>query len=130
LNEAGKTVRGSKIAILGVAYKPGIKDIQLTPVESVITRLRDMGAMVKIFDPMYKGDNVFGLRVDETLEDAIRGADCIVVGTAHSEFRNLDLAELSRMMKRKAAFVDARNVVQPALVVKAGFAYRGVGRKP
>lgn len=129
LNEAGKTVRGSRIAILGVAYKPEIKDIQLTPVEPVVVRLRDMGATVKIYDPMFKGDHVFGLKVDETLEEAIKGADCIVVGTAHSEFRNLDLAELSRMMKSKPAFVDTRNVVQPALVAKAGFAYRGVGRR-
>jgi nucleotide sugar dehydrogenase len=129
LNEAGKTVKGSKIAILGVAYKPGIKDIQLTPVEEVVDRLREMGASIDIYDPMYKGESVFGLKVKETLEGSVKNADCIVVGTAHSEFKNMDLAELARIMSGKAAFVDARNVVDPALVVKAGFAYRGVGRR-
>jgi nucleotide sugar dehydrogenase len=130
LNEAGKTVKGSKIAILGVAYKPNIKDVQLTPVERVVTRLREMGAKVEIYDPMFKGEEVFGLRTRPSLEAAVKGADCLVVGTAHDEFKHLDLKELSQLMRMRAGFVDARNVVSPAAVVKAGFAFRGVGRRP
>jgi nucleotide sugar dehydrogenase len=129
LNEAGKTVKGSKIAMLGVAYKPNIKDVQLTPVERVITRLREMGARVEIYDPMFKGEEVFGLRTKPTLEAAARGADCLVIGTAHDEFRHLDVEELSKLVNAKAGFVDGRNVVSPSAVVKAGFAYKGVGRK-
>ncbi len=130
LNEAGKTVRGSRVAVLGVAYKPGIKDIQLTPVEEVVDRLREMGATVELYDPMYKGEVVFGHKVRESVEQAVKKADCVVVGTAHSEFKNLDLVELSRAMSAKAAMVDARNVFVPSKAVKAGFAYRGVGRVP
>jgi nucleotide sugar dehydrogenase len=129
LNEAGKTVRGSKIAVLGVAYKPNIKDIQLTPVERVVARLREMGAKLEIYDPMFKGDEVFGLTVKSSLEGAVRGADCVIVGTAHDEFRHMDLKELSGLVRNKAAFVDARDVVSPSAAVKAGFAYRGVGRR-
>jgi nucleotide sugar dehydrogenase len=130
LNEAGKTVRGSKITMLGVAYKPNIKDVQLTPVERVINRLKEMGAKVEIYDPMFRGEQVFGVRAKQSLESAARGADCLVVGTAHDEFKHLDIEELSRLVKSKAGFVDSRNVVLPSAVVKAGFAYRGVGRKP
>ena len=78
---------------------------------------------------MFKGAEVFGLKGRASLEAAARGADCFVVGTAHDEFKRLDLDGLSRLAKTKAAFVDSRNVVSPAAVVKAGFAFRGVGRK-
>jgi nucleotide sugar dehydrogenase len=129
LNEAGKTVKGSKIAVLGVAYKPNIKDIQLTPVDRLVTRLREMGATLEIYDPMFKGEEVFGVKVKPNLETAVKGADCVVIGTAHDEFRNLDLDEISNLTRNRAAFVDARNLVSPVAAVKAGFAYRGVGRK-
>jgi hypothetical protein len=129
LNEAGKTIKGSKIAVLGVAYKPNIKDVQLTPVERVVSRLKEMGARVEIYDPMFKGERVFGLRAKPSLEAAVRGADCLVIGTAHDEFRHLDLADISRLVRMRAGFVDARNLVSPAAVIKAGFAYRGVGRR-
>jgi nucleotide sugar dehydrogenase len=130
LNDAGKTVRGSKIVMLGVAYKPNIKDVQLSPVERAVSKLRTMGAKVEVYDPMFKGEEVFGLKGKASLEAAARGADCFVVGTAHDEFKHLDLEELSRLARTKAAFVDARNVVSPATVQKAGFAFRGVGRRP
>ena len=130
LNEAGKTIRESRIAILGVAYKPNVKDVQLTPVERVFSRLKEMGAQVQLYDPMFKGERVFGLLVRDKLEDAVRNADCIVVGTAHNEFKNLDLRRLSKIAKKGAAFVDARNVVTAAGAVQAGFAFRGVGRRP
>ena len=130
LNEAGKTVKGARVAVLGVAYKPNIKDVQLTPVERLVSRLRDMGAKVEIYDPMYKGETVLGLKCKSTLELAVKDADCVVIGTAHDEFKHLDLGELAHLAKMKAGFVDARNVVAPVAVVKAGFAYRGVGRRP
>jgi len=130
LNEAGKTIKGSRIVILGVAYKPNIKDIQQTPVERVIVKLLGMGAKIDVYDPMFKGDEVFGIKTRPSIEAAAKGADCLVVGTAHDEFRHLDVEELSRLARRPAALVDGRNVIAPADVLKAGFSYRGVGRSP
>jgi len=130
LNEAGKTVGGSKIAMLGVAYKPNIKDVQLTPVERVVARLKEMGAKVEIYDPMFKGEEVFGIRGKSSIETAVKGADCLVIGTAHDEFKHLDLEELSKLVRIRAALVDGRNLFSPRAVLKAGFAYRGVGRRP
>jgi nucleotide sugar dehydrogenase len=130
LNEAGKTIKGSKVAVLGVAYKPNIRDVQMTPVERVVSRLREMGARVEIYDPMFKGEMVFGIRTKTSLEAAVKGADCLVIGTAHEEFKHLDLQELSKLARMKAGFVDARNLFSPAAVVKAGFSFRGVGRRP
>jgi len=128
LNDVGKTVRGSKIAILGVAYKPNVHDIQLTPVKKIFEQLKQMGALIKIYDPMFVSEEVFGVKCSKDLVEAVEGADCIVVGTDHKEFKKLDLADLSRLARMPAAFVDARHVVEPLDVRKYGFAYRGVGR--
>ncbi|HEV2138468.1 MAG TPA: nucleotide sugar dehydrogenase [Nitrososphaerales archaeon] len=130
LNEAGKTIKGSKVAVLGVAYKPNVKDVQLTPVERVVSRLREMGSEVELYDPMFKGEEVFGIRVERSLTAAVEEADCIVVGTAHDEFKGLDLEKLAKVVRNQAAFVDTRNVVAPEAAVNAGFAFRGVGRGP
>ena len=130
LNEAGKTIKDSRIAVLGVAYKPNVKDVQLSPVEPVVSRLKEMGSEVRLYDPLFKEERVFGLAVERSLRAAVEKADCIVVGTAHNEFRSLDLADLSKLVRNRAAFVDARNVVAPEAALKAGFAYRGVGRGP
>jgi len=128
LNETGKTIRGSRIAILGASYKPNVKDVQLTPVEKVVSRLREMGAEVELYDPMFKGEKLFGLSVQSSVQKAVRMADCVVIGTAHSEFKALDLRELSQLTRAHAALVDARNVVDPSDAVGAHFAFRGVGR--
>jgi len=128
LNDVGKTVRGSKIAVLGVSYKPDLRDLQLTPLEKVVEKLQNMGAEISIYDPMFKGEKVFGIKVSNSVAEAASTADCVVIGTAHSEFRNLNLKELANIAKKPAAFVDSRHVVKPEKVKKAGFAYRGVGR--
>ena len=126
MNEVRKNIRGSKIALLGVAYKPNIKDIQLTPAEEIWKRLTEMGGEVSIHDPMYVGEVVFGTKV-RSMDGAVRGADCIVIATGHKEFKSLDLEALGKMM-RSRVLVDGRNIVDPAVAARAGFSYRGVGR--
>jgi UDP-N-acetyl-D-mannosaminuronate dehydrogenase len=128
LNQVGKTVQGSQIAVLGAAYKPNIRDIQLTPIKRAVDRLKNLGAWLRIYDPMYKGEEIFGEKVPENAYYAVDGADCIVLGTAHNEFKELELNKLARLCHTPSAFVDTRNVFEPAQVKDAGFAYRGVGR--
>ena len=128
LNEVGKTVKGSKITVMGVAYKPDIRDCQLTPVERVVTCLKELGAKVTIYDPMYRGERVFDERVADDAYGAVEGADCVVFGTAHSELKELDLAKIAELCGKPAALVDTRNIFVPAKVRKTGLAYRGVGR--
>jgi nucleotide sugar dehydrogenase len=130
LNEAGKTIRGSRIAVLGVAYKPNVRDVQLTPVERLATRLKEMGADVRLYDPMFRGEVLFGFPVAQSLKAAVIKSDCIVIGTAHDEFKGLDPRDLSRLTRNPAALVDSRQVVSPASAISAGFAFRGVGRRP
>jgi nucleotide sugar dehydrogenase len=129
LNEVGKNVKGSKIAVLGVTYKPDLHDLQLTPMEKVVHKLVDMGGIISIYDPIFKGEKVFGIKVTGTLEKAVKGADCIVIGTAHKEFCTLDLAAVWQICRKPAALVDARHAIQPKVAKKCGFAFRGVGRR-
>lgn len=129
LNEVGKTINGSRIAVLGVTYKPNVHDLQLTPMEKVVHKLVDMGGTIRIYDPMFKDEKLFGTKAANTLERAVNGADCIVIGTAHKEFHSLDLTALWKICHKPAALVDARNAIQPKVAKKYGFAFRGVGRR-
>lgn len=128
MNEANKMVRGSRITVLGLSYKPNIRDLQLSPMEKVCTKLKDMGARLTLFDPYYRGEAVFGTMVAANIESAVSGADCILVGTAHKEIRSLDIGMLARLSSMPAALVDTSQTVDPAEARKAGFVYRGVGR--
>lgn len=128
LNAVGKTVKGSKVTVLGVAYKPDVRDVQLTPVEKAIRRLTAMGAKLSVYDPMYRGETVMGMKVAESALEAAAGADCLLLATAHTEFKKLDLKALSKAMNKAAAFVDGRDAVVPSSATSAGFFYCGVGR--
>jgi len=88
-----------------------------------------MGAYLTIYDPMFKEEKVFGLTVDSTLERAVADADCIVIGTAHKEFKTIDLKKIHQICRKPAALVDTANVVDPEEAKKAGFSYIGVGRR-
>ncbi len=129
LNNVGKVVSRSKVALLGVSYKPNVHDLQMTPLRRVCYRLGMMGASIAIYDPMFKGEKVFGLKASKTLEEAVDKADCIIMGTAHKEFRTLDLRRISEICNNPAALVDTRNVVIPTRAKELGFSYLGVGRR-
>jgi len=129
LNNVGKVVSRSQIALLGVSYKPDVHDLQMAPLRRVYDRLKMMGASITIYDPMFKAERVFGVTVSKTLEEAVDKADCIIIGTAHKEFRDLDLVRISKICNNPAALVDTRNVVKPAKAKEIGFSYLGVGRQ-
>lgn len=128
LNDVKKFVNGSRIAILGVSYKPNVHDLQMTPIKRVYQDLKVMGAVITIYDPIFKGEEVFGLKATKTLNEAVERADCILIGTDHGEFKNLDLANLAKLANMPSALVDTRNVATPSEVKRYGFSYRGIGR--
>jgi UDP-N-acetyl-D-glucosamine dehydrogenase len=82
LNDEGKAVRGSKIAVLGVAYKPGVGDIRESPALKIIDRLQALGADIAYHDPYVPELKAFGLR-NTRLEEALDGADVALIVTAH-----------------------------------------------
>jgi UDP-N-acetyl-D-glucosamine dehydrogenase len=82
LNEQGKAVKGSKIAVLGVAYKPGVGDIRESPALKIIDRLQSLGGEVSYHDPYVPELRQFELHNTE-LEQALAGADVALIVTAH-----------------------------------------------
>lgn len=127
LNQVGKSVKGSTIALLGISYKPNVKDIQLAPAESIIKRLDELQAITKIYDPFFKSSNVFSHKTEDSLMDAITGADAAVIITAHNEFRNLEPSLFAAKLKTPI-LVDARGIVDMHSAKKAGLVFRGIGR--
>ena len=127
LKEVGKSIKGSTVTILGVTYKPDVKDIQLAPAEAIIRRLDQLHAKIKIYDPYYKSTDVFSHKTTNVLTDAITNSDAAIIVTAHNEFRNIDPFFFASKMKTPV-IVDARGIVDIHAAKKAGLIFRGIGR--
>jgi UDP-N-acetyl-D-glucosamine dehydrogenase len=106
LNYAGKPVKGSRIHIMGVAYKRDIEDIRESPSLDVILLLQRLGAVVTYSDPYVPTLHLDGLSLDASPEDAAAAADCVVIVTDHSAFDYKALVEQSRLI------VDTRNALK------------------
>jgi UDPglucose 6-dehydrogenase len=128
---AGGSVRGKRIAILGVTFKPNTDDMRDAPSLVIVPMLIERGGEVRVYDPQGRKHGAAMLPAaaswcDSALE-AAAGADVAVVITEWNEFRALDLDALSAVMRGKV-LVDLRNVFQPRDAAAAGFSYAGIGR--
>lgn len=125
LKNAGKTVKNSKIAILGTAYKANVDDSRLSPAEPIIRKLTSLNATVTVYDPHC--NQTFGAKKVDSVYEAVTGADCVAIITDHTEYKNLNLQEIKRLMAEKPAIVDGRRILNPEEVDRLGFLYYGVG---
>ena len=125
--KAGKEISQSKILILGVTYKPDVKDIQLSPVEEIVKKLLSMNVEVKIYDPYFKAEIVYGIKTENNFVASIEQIDAIIITTAHKEFHDIEPTFIAPKMKTPI-IVDARGVLEPEASKKAGLIFRGIGR--
>ena len=125
--ESGKNITNSEILILGITYKPDVKDIQLTPAEPIIEKLKILKCKVKIYDPYFKSTDIFGIKTEYNLVDALTNTDAIVIVTAHKEFHDLEPTFLKTRMKTPI-LIDSRGVVNQHAAKAAGLIFRGLGR--
>src|SRR5882757_1024855 len=105
LNDAGKSVRGSRIALLGVAYKPGVGDTRESPALKILELLREHGADVVYHDPHVHDLPQFDLSSTD-LDAALDGADLAVIVTAHPDL------DLERVVRDAPLVVDLRGVTR------------------
>jgi UDPglucose 6-dehydrogenase len=129
-NAFGGNLRGKSIAVLGVTFKPDTDDIRDAPSIPLITALQDMGAVVRVFDPvgMEQARKVLeNVTFCDNAYDCARGCHAIVIVTEWEQFRALDLKEMAAIMVCPV-IVDLRNIYSPDEVKRAGFLYCGVGR--
>jgi UDPglucose 6-dehydrogenase len=122
--------RGTKVAVLGAAFKPNSDDIRDSPALDVAAAVGRRGAEVVIFDPQA---NANARRVHpeltyaDSLNEALTGADLIMLLTEWTEFRTMKPAEIAGTVARRN-IVDGRNVLDPAEWRGEGWSYRALGR--
>lgn len=128
----GGTVRGRRIAVLGLTFKPETDDMRESPSIPIIHRLIGEGASVVAYDPagMQQARSVLpeGVIYAAATEQALAGADGLVLITEWNEFRALS-PEWLRSVLRGSVVVDLRNVYDAKMMLDAGLAYRSIGRQ-
>jgi len=133
LEECGKRVRGSAVAVLGAAFKADSADPRYSPVEPLHDDLEALGAEVRVYDPLVPINLLKNLGYDakESLEEAVENADCVVVAIPHTLFKE-ELPKLLRdmynYMRKPALIVDCWRILNPKEVASIGFKYKAVGR--
>ena len=131
--EAQANLTHKRIAVWGIAFKPGTDDVREAPSITVIRHLLDRGATVAVHDPVAHETcrQVLGEQVtyvDNTL-DVLDGADALVICTDWDEFRHPDFDEMRQRMTSPVVF-DGRNLYRHRTMREYGFVYQCVGRKP
>ena len=125
--ESKKSLENSNILVLGISYKPDVKDIQISPAEIIIEKLKNLKTNVLIYDPYFKSTNVFNLQTESNLIEALQKSDALILVTAHKEFHNLDPIFLKSKMKN-AIVIDSKCIINQQSAKNAGLVYRGLGR--
>ena len=121
-------LRGKRIALLGLAFKPGTDDMREAPSLVLAGRLLSEGADVTAWDPVADGaDHLHGVEIAETALEALDGADAAVLVTEWPELRELDWAGAGERMRQRVV-VDGRNFLDPDQLRALGFVYEGIGR--
>jgi UDPglucose 6-dehydrogenase len=124
-------LRGLRIGILGLSYKPNTDDMRDAPALDIIELLLRKGANVHVYDPvaMPAAKHLLngGVTCARDAYGVARQADAIAVITEWNEFRSLDLGRLKRAMRRPV-IVDGRNIWEASQMRELGFVYRGIGR--
>ncbi|WDZ83474.1 nucleotide sugar dehydrogenase [Micromonospora cathayae] len=134
LGRAGRDLADAKVAVLGVAFKNNTGDLRATPVLPVVTKLRQGGAEVALFDPLADAaevEKLFGLAPTATAQEALAGADCVAVLARHDVFDEIDLVALRPSLASSCVIVDGRAYYSRETIDRFrrhGFAYRGIGR--
>src|SRR5436190_199798 len=119
---------GTTVALLGLAFKPNTDDMREAPSIVLASRLLAEGAEVRAWDPVADARELLqGVAFCETPLEAVAGADAAVIVTEWPQLRALASAEIRSAMRRPL-IVDGRNLLDPAEVRAAGFAYEAIGR--
>ena len=125
-------LKGKRIAVWGLAFKPYTDDIREAPSLVNIKALLEEGASICAYDPeaMENVKGIFGDKIEfaDSVYDATDGADALMIFTEWPVFRTPDFERLTSGLKNKAIF-DGRNLYDPGMIEKLGFTYISIGRR-
>lgn len=130
ISDALWNIEGKRVALLGLAFKPGTDDIRFSPAVALARKLHDAGARLVGFDPRAResvASEMPSLEIVDDVYSALKEADCAVVCTEWPEFTALDLPRVYKEMARPL-IVDGRNVFDPQVMADIGFTYVPTGR--
>lgn len=130
LRVCGKSLKRAKVVVLGISYRPNVRETRYSPSLELISILKKRGARVTTFDPLYNASEMesIGLLSEPTLRKAIEKADCAILSVAHDDFKKLDTIELAAHMSKQGLIIDCTGILDPVSVEKSGLIYRGTGR--
>lgn len=121
LKENKVSIKGAKVAVLGLSYKPNIDDCRESPSFEIIKTLESYGTDVVSYDPLVPNKST-----SKSLDEAINGAKAVVIATAHDVFKELSPDYFLKNGVR--VVVDGRNCLPKEAFVEAGITYKGIGR--
>jgi UDPglucose 6-dehydrogenase len=130
VEELGGSVYRKKVAVLGLAFKPDSDDVRDSPALDVAVQLHGLGAHVVGTDPeaIANSQRLHPQLTFGTLDEALDGADAVVLLTEWKQYRALDPSAVAAKVARPL-LVDGRNALDPAAWRAAGWTYRGLGRR-
>lgn len=124
------SLEGRRVALLGLAFKPGTDDMREASSLVLSARLLAEGVCVTAYDPVVRSsDRLNGVRIAGSALDAARDADAVVLVTEWPELVDLDWAAVRGVM-RTPVLIDGRNALDPHAMADLGFLMEGVGRLP
>jgi UDPglucose 6-dehydrogenase len=126
------SLKGKRLAVWGLAFKPRTDDMREAPAVPLINGLLAEGAIVQAYDPeaMTVAKGIFGSKVTyaENSYAALTGADALVLVTEWNEFREPDFERMRKVMRAPVIF-DGRNIYNPEQIRAQGFTYSSIGRR-
>lgn len=123
LNEKALPIKGTKITVLGVAYKKNVDDARESPFYEIREILTKKGAELSIYDSWINRDNT-----SDTLEEALQDSKAIFIVTDHDDCIN-DLKKLDLNKIGIEVIIDGRNCLEAKPIIEQGVLYRGIGRR-
>jgi nucleotide sugar dehydrogenase len=122
LNGIKLPLNGTRVGVLGLAYKSNVDDLRESPAEKIIGYLKQHGAKVETYDP-----HILRLSSVKSLEALLRKSDALILATDHREFKELLTPTLMKKFKIRI-IVDGKNCLDKTAFKKAGIIYKGIGR--
>jgi UDPglucose 6-dehydrogenase/UDP-N-acetyl-D-galactosamine dehydrogenase len=128
INSVGKTIKGSRVLIMGLTYKENVPDTRESPARGIIKELREYEINVLGYDPLLKRSEIekgFDLECVADLAELHKHVvDAVIITVSHQAFKVLNLDDIGKIQNSHPILMDVRRMFEPAAAKKAGFIYR------
>lgn len=134
LQEQMKILKGKRIALLGLAFKPNTDDLRDAPALDIASALIKLGASVSVHDPIAmpnckKQNPYLAVTYVDDIYELVKNKDALVLVTEWQDYLDLDLEKVYSLMNGNKILLDGRNIYMPEEAAKIGFKYIGMGRE-